>query len=55
MIADRLVRGRELHGSLDIARDGRSWWKELGEEAADGAVYAAFELLRLARNQENGK
>jgi len=51
IIAERLVRGRELHGSLDVEHDGRSWWKELGEEAADGAVYAAFELLRLARSK----
>lgn len=55
IIAERLVRGRELHGSLDITRDGRSWWKELGEEAADGAVYAAFELLRLAKAKEGVK
>ena len=50
VLAKRLRIGAETYGELDLARDGRDWEKERGEEVADLLVYSAFaELKRLAR------
>ena len=46
LIAERLVTGRKTYGALDIAADKRDWAHEALEEAADGLVYVAAELIR---------
>jgi hypothetical protein len=49
VIAERLVMGREKYGDLTVNQDDRNWWREFGEEMADGAVYAACKLLAESR------
>lgn len=51
ILAERLARGNEKYGDLDVTADGRNWWTEFGEEMADGAVYAACKLLALAMKE----
>ena len=45
-IADRLRRGFEQYGPLDIEGDMRDWDREANEEAADYLVYKACADLR---------
>lgn len=45
-VATRLAMGQKQYGKLDIARDKRDFVKEASEEALDGCVYLACELLR---------
>jgi hypothetical protein len=46
LVAERLVRGRQIYGELNLATDVRDFRREALEEAADMAVYAAAALLR---------
>jgi hypothetical protein len=46
LVAERLVKGRKLYGSLRVVTDRRDFTREALEEAADLAVYAAAGLLR---------
>jgi hypothetical protein len=45
-IAGRLLRGADIYGVLDIARDTRDFAKEAREEIEDFLVYAACGWLR---------
>jgi hypothetical protein len=56
-VADRLRLGRGRYGPLDIGTDGRDWRRERLEEAADGLIYSAIEVLKaeLLRSREPGR
>lgn len=45
-IAGRLLRGAEIYGRLDVARDARDFAKEAREEIEDSLVYFACRWLR---------
>ena len=46
LVAERLVKGRDRYGALQVDNDGRDFRLEALEEAADGLVYVACGLLR---------
>jgi len=46
LVAERLAKGRQRYGALDIAGDRRDFRVETLEEVADGLVYAACALMR---------
>lgn len=46
LIAERLVKGRQVYGELNVATDKRDMVKETLEEAADQAVYATIGLMK---------
>lgn len=48
-LAERLERGRETYGRLDIKGDRRDWAVESWEEAADLSIYLVMAILRLQR------
>lgn len=52
LIAERLVAGRKLYGSLDLDTDKRDWSREALEEDSDGLVYrAAMSVLALRKSR----
>jgi len=50
LVAERLAKGRERYGALNLATDRRCFEIEALEEAADGLVYAAAALMRSNGN-----
>lgn len=49
-IARRLMVGRRQYGALDLATDRRNFRHEAAEEAFDGCVYLACELVKGVRH-----
>lgn len=49
LLADRLVKGRETYGDLQLAKDKRNLNKECLDEVLDGLWYAAAGLLKASR------
>jgi hypothetical protein len=49
MVAERLLKGQEQYGKLDVASDPRDMAHEALEEAADGMVYTAIALKKAGR------
>jgi hypothetical protein len=47
-IAGRLLRGSEVYGGLNLARDARDFAQEAREEIEDALVYFACRHLRIA-------
>lgn len=45
-VADRLNKGREDYGSLDLEADARDWLREAQEEATDLVAYAAIAAIK---------
>lgn len=45
-VARRVAAGRNVYGSLSVAKDSRDWRRERDEELADAIVYSACEALR---------
>lgn len=46
LVAERLAKGRQRYGVLQVDNDGRDFRREALEEAADGLVYVACGLIR---------
>jgi hypothetical protein len=46
LVAERLDKGRERYGALNVERDRRDFAVEALEEAADALVYVACGLMR---------
>ena len=46
LVAERLAKGRQRYGALDVATDRRDFRHESLEEIADALVYAACGLMR---------
>lgn len=52
-IADRLLMGKDVYGTMRINLDPRNFVKEAEEEMLDGAIYLAAELLRKERGRND--
>jgi len=55
LIAERLEKGRESYGALNLATDERDFTAEALEELLDGAIYLASKLMKLRRAEMKTK
>jgi hypothetical protein len=46
VLAERLYRGQQQYGKIDLATDPRDFRKERAEEIEDLLIYTAFQALR---------
>lgn len=54
-IGERICRGREPYGELDLDNDPRDFGHEAAEEAMDALVYLAADKVRKARRRNRGR